>query len=550
MQPPNQVLASNLEGRILLAIQALKLNQFTSIQAAAKAYNIPHSTLHNWINGMAPWCDCIPNSQKLTPKEEEAIVQYILNLDSHGFPPWPQAVQEMADLLLTEHDTPPVGKNWTTNFIKRCTEIKTKFNQKYDYKRALCKDPVIIRDWFKLIWNTIGKYGIQEEDIYNFDKAGFLIGVIATAKVVTSSESRNRLKTAQPGNRKWVSIIQGISLYGWAIPSFIIFKAKNHLSAWYKDPDLPHEWVITLSENGWTMNEIGFEWIQHFEKYTRSCTKGTYCLLILDSHKSHLSVEFQQYCQDNNIITLCMPPHSSHLLQPLDIGCFSPLKALYSKQIEKLVQLWINHITKLEFLPAFKEAFRAVFTEQNIKSGFWATGLVLYNPDNVLSHLDLQLKTPTPPLIKEQDWTSKTPQNAAELECQTTHLKDCLVQHQDSSPTSINKAFNQLVKGAQIMVHSATLLKAEVKVLQEANQVKKRRERKRKRCIYQGGSLTVKEGEELVQSTQTWQEEQEEGSDTIQPWRLEAKWQRCGLCNQVGHNACTCKEPQDLIEVE
>ena len=118
------------------------------------------------------------------------------------------------------------------------------------------------------------------------------------------------------------------------------------------------------------MNEIGFEWIQHFEKYTRSCTKGTYCLLILDGHKSHLSVEFQQYCQDNNIITLCMPPHSSHLLQPLDIGCFSPLKALYSKQIKKLVQLQINYITKLEFLPAFKEAFRAVFTEQNIKSGF------------------------------------------------------------------------------------------------------------------------------------------------------------------------------------
>ena len=100
------------------------------------------------------------------------------------------------------------------------------------------------------------------------------------------------------------------------------------------------------------------------------------------------------------------------------------------------------------------------------------------------------------------------------------------------------------------MVHSATLLKAEVKVLQEANQVKKRRERKCKRCIYQGGSLTVEEGKELVQSTQTWQEEQEEGSDTVQPWCLEAKRWRCGLCNQVGHNACTCKEPQDLIEVE
>jgi hypothetical protein len=157
------------------------------------------------------------------------------------------------------------------------------------------------------------------------------------------------------------------------------------------------------------------------------------------------------------------------------------------------------------------------------------------------------LKTPTPPLIEEPDWASKTPQNATELERQTEHLKNRIVRHQDSSPTPINEAFDQLVKGAQIMVHSATLLKAEVKALQEANQAKKRKERKRKRRIYQGGSLTVEEGKELVRSTQT---QQEEGSDTVQGQRLEAKQRRCGLCNQVGHNARTCKAPQDSIEVE
>jgi hypothetical protein len=108
----------------------------------------------------------------------------------------------MADLLLAERDASPVGKNWTSNFIHCCTELKTKFSCKYDYKRAQYEDPEIIRGWFRLVQNTIAKYRIAEEDIYNFDKAGFLIGVIATAKVVTSSESRNRPKTAQPGNRE------------------------------------------------------------------------------------------------------------------------------------------------------------------------------------------------------------------------------------------------------------------------------------------------------------------------------------------------------------
>jgi hypothetical protein len=52
MSPPNQAIPSNQEGRILLAIQALKLRQFTSIRAAVLAYDIPRSTLTDRINGM------------------------------------------------------------------------------------------------------------------------------------------------------------------------------------------------------------------------------------------------------------------------------------------------------------------------------------------------------------------------------------------------------------------------------------------------------------------------------------------------------------------
>ena len=111
MSPPTQALPSYEEGRILLAIQALKLCQFKSIRAAAKAYDVPRSTLQTRLDGITSRHDSTPNSQKLTPKEEEAIVQYILDLDSRGFPPRPQSVQEMADLLLSERDASRVGKN-------------------------------------------------------------------------------------------------------------------------------------------------------------------------------------------------------------------------------------------------------------------------------------------------------------------------------------------------------------------------------------------------------------------------------------------------------
>jgi hypothetical protein len=73
-------------------------------------------------------------------------------------------------------------------------------------------------------------------------------------------------------------------------------------------------------------NEIGLSWLELFHKYTKDRMVGTHQLLILDGHNSHVSPEFDWFCLDHQIIILCIPAHSSHLLQPLDVGCFSVLK--------------------------------------------------------------------------------------------------------------------------------------------------------------------------------------------------------------------------------
>ena len=103
--------SSNKEGRIQFAKQAVKLGQFTSIRAAAASSDVADTTLGYRIRGRRSRDECISNSRKLTSCEEEAIIQYILDLDSRGFPPRPRDVQEMADLLLTARDASPVGKN-------------------------------------------------------------------------------------------------------------------------------------------------------------------------------------------------------------------------------------------------------------------------------------------------------------------------------------------------------------------------------------------------------------------------------------------------------
>ena len=152
-----------------------------------------------------------------------------------------------------------VGKHWTRPFIQQKPELQTRMSRSYDNQRALCEDPTKIQDWFRLVANTIAKYGIREEDIYNFDETGFLMGVIGSTLVETSSERRSNAKLVQPGNREWVTCIQGANSQGWTTPPFLIFKGKWHLSSWYDEGRLPHHWRISVSGNGWTTNEVTLE---------------------------------------------------------------------------------------------------------------------------------------------------------------------------------------------------------------------------------------------------------------------------------------------------
>jgi hypothetical protein len=192
-----------------------------------------------------------------------------------------------------------VGLTWASTFVTRQEELEVKLNLKHDQKRALCEDPRVIHGWFGLVANIKAKYGIQDDDTYNFDEACFMIGQITNGSVGTA---QGRPKQIQPRNRERATVIQGINYKGWAIPPFIIFKARYHLSNWYKGKDLPQDWVIGIFENGWTTNQLSFDWLKHFDAHR---------MLVVDGHESHNSVEFQQYCKDNNIVPVCVPRHSS-----------------------------------------------------------------------------------------------------------------------------------------------------------------------------------------------------------------------------------------------
>ncbi|KAJ5655071.1 hypothetical protein N7490_002074 [Penicillium lividum] len=504
IRPESRRKSANQEGKILLALEDIKNGRIKSLRTAAKLYEIPLTTLYARTKGRISRVDKRPSGHKLTQFEEDSLTEWIISMDTRGAAPRPATVGKMANILLAARGTSPppiVGKNWPSTFINRREEIRTRFSRRYDYQRALNEDPKSLREWFITVQRIIDENGIQVEDIYNFDETGFAMGLISAQKVVTRAEYYGRRSILQPGNREWVTAIETICADGYSLPPCVIFKGKVAIAGWFDN--LPKDWRFEVSNNGWTTDEIGLRWLQNlFIPSTNSRIHGRFRLLILDGHGSHLTPQFDRICTENDIIPLCMPAHSSHLLQPLDVGCFAVLKRAYGRFVSDLARVGYNHIDKFDFLDDYQRARLEAFRPNIVQNSFGATGLVPIDPERVLSKLNISLRTPTPPgsrpSSRSSQFTPKTPRTVIQLQKQASMLKDLLKQRSNSPPSPSKTLLDQIIKGHCLSLHSTALLAQENASLRAANEKKRQKRNRSNRQIPCDSGLTVEEGLQLA----------------------------------------------------
>ena len=135
---------------------------------------------------------------------------------------------------------------------------------------------------------------------------------------------------------------------------------------------------ISLSENGWTDNKLCLEWLKGcIEPATRAELQEEYRLLIVNGHASHVSNEFIKFIKAKKIIWICLPPHSTHLLQPLDVSVFGPLKQSYKKLLAEKTRFTTYNIDKVDFISLIQQARGQGISSRNIQSAWRATGLIL-----------------------------------------------------------------------------------------------------------------------------------------------------------------------------
>ena len=152
MSQPTRAQLASKEGRMALALNSYKSGYFTSQRDAATTYEVSKTTLRARLAGRVSQQEYRSVNHKLTDTEELTLVNWILSMDERGLPVRTTSIRDMANLLLQKRtvtdasETRAVGTRWPYNFVRRHDSLQSRYNRKYDYKRALCEDPTIIRD--------------------------------------------------------------------------------------------------------------------------------------------------------------------------------------------------------------------------------------------------------------------------------------------------------------------------------------------------------------------------------------------------------------------
>ena len=211
------------------------------------------------------------------------------------------------------------------------------------------------------------------------DEKGFLIGLLQKTQRIYSVKEllKGLLKGAgQDGNREWITMIGSICMDGTPIPPTLIYQADSGdlQDTWLDEFDLKEQCCFFASSStGWTNENLGLSWLTRvFDGSTRAKARfgNAYRLLFVDGHNSHINMRFLNWCHDNKVLVAVYPPHSTHRLQPLDVGLYHPLSTYYSQELDNWIfrRGGLSSMTKRAFFGLFWPAFQRAFTKSNILS--------------------------------------------------------------------------------------------------------------------------------------------------------------------------------------
>lgn len=411
--------------------------QGMSIYKAAKEMKVPWSSLKRYLNNTEVQDgNVVQDLPKLgrpfaLPAELEVqIFNYIINMQELGFGLTVIQIRKLAfslaetvgrkNFFMEEKGT--ASKWWWAHYKKRYG-LTLRVPENLAAYRASMANPTILADFYTKLEALMERLNINNmpSRLWNCDETG-LSFVVKPNKVVTALGKRYVYKRSYADRGETTTVLGCVCANGTFIPPLIIFKGVR----W--NPELtrgclPNS-LVKLSPKGWINSEIFLQWLQFF---INAIPKERPVIVLMDSHASHISPAVIELAKQNEVHLFTFPAHTSHLLQPLDVGIYRPLKSAWNQSVNDYMREKNGEKpSRYNFNEIFTRAMVKSFSPTNIEHAFRKSGISPLNKNAIAPEAIAPAKfTETDPQRNKVE--NNLPDISVKTSLEETRVKDLLV---------------------------------------------------------------------------------------------------------------------------
>nr|XP_047146100.1 uncharacterized protein LOC124818977 [Hydra vulgaris] len=284
------------------------------------------------------------------------------------------------------HKHSMAGIDWMNNFRKRNPDLSLRTPEGCSFSRATSFNAHNVNIFFDKLKELFARSPTFANGtrIFNFEETG-TITVQNPQKVLAKKGVKSICKVTSAERGTLVTTCIIINASGQYLPPVIIFRRvhfKEHMLL-----GAPSGSLGLACKTGWMNSEIFLDGMNHFIKFSSS-TKENLSLLIYDNFEAHLSIAVLNLAKEHGVTILTLLPHSTHKVQPLDVGVMGPFKTAYNAAIDS----WMLHnpgktFTIYQVAASVGLAFLKAITPSNIVAAFKKAGIFPYDR-NVFTDID------------------------------------------------------------------------------------------------------------------------------------------------------------------
>ncbi|KAF8592797.1 hypothetical protein K439DRAFT_1610243 [Ramaria rubella] len=356
----NKLNSSIKEARLSVALIELHRGDHTNLKQAAIACRVPYGTLHNCFKGLHKAAvDAHDNKKHLGNEQTQVLIDWCKHYVQMGSP---FTRLDLATRVYQLSGKVP-GCVWVAHFLeKHASELQLGKAQGLDPKRVTVFNETVVSQHFYLLGETLTKYEIPPENIYNEDEKGL--------QLCGECKNLNRQFIFETGVKQYyvihsdsltlVTVIEAVCADGLVVPPILIILGAQTGEWW----TVQGVGTVVTSPSGWTddkLYRLWFEKVFLLHAASRN-TSGKHILLITDGTRF--------------FFILSLP---TQLTQPLDVGVFGPVQNMWAHQCQ-IAAVWGSPISAKTVIQEYLAVHNETMTARLVKSAFRCTGIWPFNP--------------------------------------------------------------------------------------------------------------------------------------------------------------------------